>query len=359
MAPGQQDPRPGVFAGKADGADEAWQTTKLLAVANGLGMGDPHYYMEEIATYEVGLTDQEYNALSFLKDPITSRGALEALVGQAATVALDTYARGQTFEDHWTWLTRIALGDEYATTGVKVWGQLSTYSDMTLSAQPNDQIALRLVRFCEGNWNPRIDLWGGSVDLSVNPSGNVDVEIPAGAFVAGKATTAITLDVDELDLNLENRGGSGYFMFEIQCVGGPCLQKPSTHDRWAFLFDEASMRTRTCAGVTPALPPEADDATCSDGIDNDGDGYVDCADYGCGKNPLVTVWRRTTRLAPTVSTTTLTAMWTVTTMIARSTAPLACVPHLRHQLRTKTPPALTASTTTVMVWWTAQTPTAR
>ncbi|MCK5799300.1 MAG: hypothetical protein KAI47_19050, partial [Deltaproteobacteria bacterium] len=28
---------------------------------------------------------------------------------------------------------------------------------------------------------------------------------------------------------------------------------------------------------------------CSDGIDNDADGFVDCADWDCSWNPLVTV----------------------------------------------------------------------
>lgn len=34
---------------------------------------------------------------------------------------------------------------------------------------------------------------------------------------------------------------------------------------------------------------EDTNATCSDGIDNDGDGYFDCIDYSCSRNPNVTV----------------------------------------------------------------------
>ena len=34
---------------------------------------------------------------------------------------------------------------------------------------------------------------------------------------------------------------------------------------------------------------EGDDAACSDGMDNDNDGYVDCEDYSCSRNPDVTV----------------------------------------------------------------------
>jgi hypothetical protein len=47
---------------------------------------------------------------------------------------------------------------------------------------------------------------------------------------------------------------------------------------------------------TPAPDPspapstvENTNETCSDGIDNDGDGYVDCEDYNCSKNANVTV----------------------------------------------------------------------
>jgi 5-methylthioadenosine/S-adenosylhomocysteine deaminase len=35
--------------------------------------------------------------------------------------------------------------------------------------------------------------------------------------------------------------------------------------------------------------PEDNDAACSDGIDNDGDSYIDCKDFDCSKNPNVTV----------------------------------------------------------------------
>ncbi len=46
-------------------------------------------------------------------------------------------------------------------------------------------------------------------------------------------------------------------------------------------------------GAVPPEPPpgaeENDDARCGDGIDNDGDGFTDCADVGCSQNPDVTL----------------------------------------------------------------------
>ena len=35
--------------------------------------------------------------------------------------------------------------------------------------------------------------------------------------------------------------------------------------------------------------PEEDDAKCSDGIDNNNNGYTDCEDFDCSKNANVTV----------------------------------------------------------------------
>lgn len=40
-------------------------------------------------------------------------------------------------------------------------------------------------------------------------------------------------------------------------------------------------------GAQPAF--EGDDATCSDGIDNDGNGFTDCDDFACSDNDAVTV----------------------------------------------------------------------
>jgi len=34
---------------------------------------------------------------------------------------------------------------------------------------------------------------------------------------------------------------------------------------------------------------EGSDATCNDGVDNDGNGYIDCADFTCSKSSKVTV----------------------------------------------------------------------
>ena len=38
-----------------------------------------------------------------------------------------------------------------------------------------------------------------------------------------------------------------------------------------------------CSGVG-VCGPEGKFTTCADGIDNDGDGAIDCADSGCAKN---------------------------------------------------------------------------
>ena len=50
-----------------------------------------------------------------------------------------------------------------------------------------------------------------------------------------------------------------------------------------------------CIGDVCSTPvPERDDDTlCSDGIDNDGNGFTDCEDFGCSKSALVTVCKVT------------------------------------------------------------------
>ncbi len=45
--------------------------------------------------------------------------------------------------------------------------------------------------------------------------------------------------------------------------------------------------TRDCGGSPSGL--ENQDSTCSDGMDNDGDGYIDCDDYDCSRNSTVSV----------------------------------------------------------------------
>lgn len=52
--------------------------------------------------------------------------------------------------------------------------------------------------------------------------------------------------------------------------------------------------TRTASGAaTVDLPGERNNFACADGIDNDGDGRIDCDDWGCQTDPEVTICRGT------------------------------------------------------------------
>jgi hypothetical protein len=66
----------------------------------------------------------------------------------------------------------------------------------------------------------------------------------------------------------------------------------------AIALGELRLSLRFCLlvsvlAVATAVPARAadenTDASCSDGIDNDDDGFTDCDDFGCSQNPLVTV----------------------------------------------------------------------
>lgn len=56
--------------------------------------------------------------------------------------------------------------------------------------------------------------------------------------------------------------------------------------------EDGGLRRATAEEIATILgqdPTEDTDATCSDGIDNDGDGHVDCGDWSCSRSPDVTV----------------------------------------------------------------------
>ena len=59
-----------------------------------------------------------------------------------------------------------------------------------------------------------------------------------------------------------------------------------------------SLTVKTMAvnrAVTECQTPEDNDVTCSDGEDNDGNGFTDCDDFSCSRNPDVTLVDRVTR----------------------------------------------------------------
>lgn len=75
-------------------------------------------------------------------------------------------------------------------------------------------------------------------------------------------------------------------------VNEPNKSAPVTPEQ-CFMDDTLHCQSLRCRW-NPAIAlcdvlTEADNAQCSDGIDNDHNGYTDCQDYGCSKNPHVTV----------------------------------------------------------------------
>ncbi|WP_164001814.1 leucine-rich repeat domain-containing protein [Pyxidicoccus caerfyrddinensis] len=75
-------------------------------------------------------------------------------------------------------------------------------------------------------------------------------------------------------------------------VNEPNKASPVTSEQ-CFNDDELHCQSLRCRW-NPAIAlcdmlTEADNAQCADGIDNDHNGYTDCDDYGCSKNPHVTV----------------------------------------------------------------------
>jgi hypothetical protein len=84
-------------------------------------------------------------------------------------------------------------------------------------------------------------------------------------------------------------GDSGVFPATYRA---PILTEPVT-DWQCFHSDTISCKDARCH-QNPSIAicdilTEADNTQCSDGIDNDLDGFKDCADFNCTQNPFVTV----------------------------------------------------------------------
>ncbi len=109
----------------------------------------------------------------------------------------------------------------------------------------------------------------------------------AGELVCGDACTDVLWDADNCGDCDEVCNG--------QCQNGECLAEDDDeacsdgedNDDDGFVdchdFDCSMSAAVTVCG------DEDDDAACSDDFDNDGDGYVDCDDFNCSMNPDVTV----------------------------------------------------------------------
>ena len=78
----------------------------------------------------------------------------------------------------------------------------------------------------------------------------------------------------------------------IGCTSNGCYERRVNLLEWRVSGGPASPPTGTDAGAprdAQASSPENTNAACSDGVDNDRDGYVDCNDFSCSRNPALTV----------------------------------------------------------------------
>jgi hypothetical protein len=131
---------------------------------------------------------------------------------------------------------------------------------------------------------------------------------PSDTFGMGQAVSnhgAIFLNESSIVVN------NGIYYNDITCTGPKDPTKKYTYAldtaftsvtgifSLNFCTWQLSVRTK-CGDIAPTSPacsgedcppstPEDNDAACSDGQDNDNNGFVDCKDFGCSKNPAVTV----------------------------------------------------------------------
>ncbi|MEZ4410104.1 MAG: hypothetical protein R3A52_27050 [Polyangiales bacterium] len=75
----------------------------------------------------------------------------------------------------------------------------------------------------------------------------------------------------------------------VGCSSNGCYEEEVNLLAWCVGANASGGSACTDAGAPPTS--EDNDAACSDGRDNDGDGYIDCMDFNCSRNPAVTVCR--------------------------------------------------------------------
>ena len=117
-------------------------------------------------------------------------------------------------------------------------------------------------------------------DFSCSQSDNPDVlalcGTPEGGGVDPEAARASCSDGIDND-------GNGY----VDCADYNCRNAEDAFVRQAC---QESVYRPEFGGIAAGAQEAAKaNGFCEDGLDNDGDGYTDCADWDCSWNPLVTV----------------------------------------------------------------------
>ncbi len=162
-------------------------------------------------------------------------------VGKSTFRALSTYVREQELDqDVELWeKTRPAIMADVLSTETLVFGgptaRNSNLGVFRLHTNPGDRIAFRLVPLDGTGVNTRIDIKSAdkSIRIVENPYGLKEARLPVEGTPWHEG---IVMESDEYVVNLINRGEPGQYMFEMRCVGGPCLSHAEQNNRFDYLF---------------------------------------------------------------------------------------------------------------------------
>ena len=113
----------------------------------------------------------------------------------------------------------------------------------------------------------------------------LDAYRTAGLCMDGVDVETTPASCGELDGCCQQMSGPS----RVDCIAtaGQIEQRP---DAAKACRDATSALTEGGFCVVAGLPgAEDNDITCRDGVDNDGNGHTDCADWSCSRNPDVTV----------------------------------------------------------------------
>lgn len=104
-----------------------------------------------------------------------------------------------------------------------------------LVGSPGDRVAFRLTPIDGTAVNTRIDIEAADDSMRIveNPYGLKEARLPTEGTDWHEG---IVLETDDHVVSLQNRGAPGDYLFEMRCVGGPCLSESESKTDWDFLF---------------------------------------------------------------------------------------------------------------------------
>lgn len=205
----------------------------------------------------------------------------------------DEAAAGETGTPSAEVTTTAAPSDEAATAESPTADPSAEGSTRELPVSPTPAAALRETECSDG----RDDDGDGLIDCADADCYDAPICRAGGNEERNDARCSDWIDNDgdgAVDCDDQDCQGPGITVCGGSWQGSPSEAITPEHDRIPELTGDMSVEDLIGRGGD--IDGERNDAVCSDGFDNDGDGRIDCADFGCRFDPSVTVCNNTPSL---------------------------------------------------------------